>query len=186
MTVFALSTGHELGLGLIALAFIVFSLVSALVLPRVRPGFPGRNLPGFLMTTVVFFAAMLFAIAYFGHESKSAESAPAAGGETTAAGTTTSAQATTSAQTTTAASGAPSLAAGKAVFESAGCSGCHTLKAAGATGTVGPNLDQLKPAEARIVKQVTNGGAIMPAFKDKLSAEQIQAVAHYVASVEGQ
>jgi cytochrome c551/c552 len=31
--------------------------------------------------------------------------------------------------------------AGKAVFSSAGCSGCHTLSAAGATGTVGPNLD---------------------------------------------
>jgi cytochrome c oxidase subunit 2 len=31
--------------------------------------------------------------------------------------------------------------AGKAVFASAGCSGCHTLAQAGATGTVGPNLD---------------------------------------------
>ena len=45
-------------------------------------------------------------------------------------------------------------AAGKTVFTSAGCSGCHTLKAAGATGTVGPNLDQLKPAEPVIVHQV--------------------------------
>jgi mono/diheme cytochrome c family protein len=31
--------------------------------------------------------------------------------------------------------------AGKAVFASAGCAGCHTLSAAGATGSVGPNLD---------------------------------------------
>jgi mono/diheme cytochrome c family protein len=31
--------------------------------------------------------------------------------------------------------------AGKAVFTSAGCASCHTLSQAGATGTVGPNLD---------------------------------------------
>ena len=35
--------------------------------------------------------------------------------------------------------------AGKQVFLSAGCTGCHTLKDAGSTGTVGPNLDQAKP-----------------------------------------
>jgi cytochrome c oxidase subunit 2 len=38
--------------------------------------------------------------------------------------------------------GGASAAAGKAVFTgAAGCSGCHTLAAAGASGTVGPNLD---------------------------------------------
>jgi cytochrome c oxidase subunit 2 len=37
----------------------------------------------------------------------------------------------------------PTAAVGKTVFTgSAGCSGCHTLGAAGSTGTVGPNLDQ--------------------------------------------
>jgi mono/diheme cytochrome c family protein len=74
---------------------------------------------------------------------------------------------------------------GAAIFKSAGCAGCHTLAAAGATGTVGPNLDQLKPSMARVVKQVTNGGAIMPAFKGKLSVAQIQAVAKYVSSSAG-
>jgi cbb3-type cytochrome c oxidase subunit III len=73
---------------------------------------------------------------------------------------------------------------GKAIF-TAECSSCHTLKAAGATGTVGPNLDQLKPAEPIVVRQVTNGGAIMPAFKGKLSPAQIQAVAKFVASSAG-
>jgi mono/diheme cytochrome c family protein len=72
-----------------------------------------------------------------------------------------------------------------AIFKGAGCSGCHTLAAAGATGTVGPNLDQLKPALAIVVRQVTNGGAVMPAFKGRLSAAQIQAVAQYVASHAG-
>jgi cbb3-type cytochrome c oxidase subunit III len=73
---------------------------------------------------------------------------------------------------------------GKAIFK-AECSSCHTLKAAAATGTVGPNLDQLKPAEARVVHQVTNGGAVMPAFKGKLSPAQIEAVAKFVASSAG-
>jgi mono/diheme cytochrome c family protein len=48
-------------------------------------------------------------------------------------------------------------AAGKVLFKDY-CSGCHTLKAVGATGRVGPNLDKLKPSYARIVRQVTTGG----------------------------
>jgi mono/diheme cytochrome c family protein len=74
---------------------------------------------------------------------------------------------------------------GKSIFASAGCAGCHTLKDAGATGNVGPNLDQLKPSEPVVQHQVENGGGAMPAFKGKLSAAQIQAVAHYVSSVAG-
>lgn len=76
---------------------------------------------------------------------------------------------------------------GEAIFKSklVGCAGCHTLAAAGSTGTIGPNLDQLKPSMAIVVKQVTNGGAIMPAFGGKLSAAQIQAVAQYVSSSVG-
>jgi mono/diheme cytochrome c family protein len=34
-------------------------------------------------------------------------------------------------------------AAGKAVFTSAGCGSCHTLAAAGTSGQVGPNLDEV-------------------------------------------
>jgi mono/diheme cytochrome c family protein len=76
---------------------------------------------------------------------------------------------------------------GAAIFKSAGCAGCHTLSAAASTGTIGPNLDQLAPALtlAIVVRQVTNGGAVMPAFKGKLSSAQIQAVAKYVLSVAG-
>jgi cbb3-type cytochrome c oxidase subunit III len=86
--------------------------------------------------------------------------------------------------TTTGSSGS-SGTNGAAIFKSSGCSGCHTLAAAGATGTVGPNLDQLKPSMAIVVKQVTNGGAIMPAFKGKLTTAQINAVAKYVSSSAG-
>jgi mono/diheme cytochrome c family protein len=71
------------------------------------------------------------------------------------------------------------------VFASAGCAACHTLKDAGSTGTVGPNLDQLKPAFARVKHQVENGGGPMPAFKGTLSAKQIDDVSAYVSSVAG-
>jgi mono/diheme cytochrome c family protein len=80
---------------------------------------------------------------------------------------------------------ASASAQGKQVFTSAGCNGCHTLKDAGATGTVGPNLDDLKPNEARVKRQVINGGGPMPSFKGKLSNAQIDAVSAYVSSVAG-
>jgi mono/diheme cytochrome c family protein len=73
---------------------------------------------------------------------------------------------------------------GKQVFQD-NCAACHTLKDAGATATVGPNLDQLKPSKARVAKQVENGGAVMPAFKGKLTPEQIDAVASYVSTAAG-
>ena len=73
---------------------------------------------------------------------------------------------------------------GKKIF-SAECSSCHTLKAAAATGTVGPNLDQLKPSESIVQHQVEAGGAVMPAFKGKLSDAQITAVATFVSSSAG-
>ena len=76
---------------------------------------------------------------------------------------------------------------GEKIFKGAGCSGCHTLAAAGATGTVGPNLDQIASTltVAIVAQQVANGGAVMPAFKGKLSPAQIQAVAKYVSSSAG-
>jgi len=74
---------------------------------------------------------------------------------------------------------------GAAIFKGAGCAGCHTLAAAGATGTVGPNLDQIKPATAIVAHQVMVGGGAMPAFQGKLSPAQIQAVAQYVSSSAG-
>jgi mono/diheme cytochrome c family protein len=74
---------------------------------------------------------------------------------------------------------------GAAIFKGAGCAGCHTLAAAGATGTTGPNLDQLKPSTAVVAHQVMVGGGGMPAFQGKLSPDQIQAVAKYVSSSAG-
>jgi cbb3-type cytochrome c oxidase subunit III len=81
--------------------------------------------------------------------------------------------------------GGSGAADGKAIFTSAGCVACHTLKDAGATGQVGPNLDQAKPDKALVVNRVTVGAPPMPAFKGQLSDDQIQAVADYVSSVAG-
>src|SRR2546423_15539054 len=70
---------------------------------------------------------------------------------------------------------------GKQIFQKK-CAGCHTLKDAGTTGTVGPNLDQLMPPFAVVQRQVTNGGAEMPALKAAPSNAQIDAGAQYVSS----
>jgi len=75
--------------------------------------------------------------------------------------------------------------AGKAVFGSAGCGGCHTLKDAGSNGTVGPNLDDAKPSFQLAVERVTLGKSPMPSFKGQLKDQQIADVAQYVSTVAG-
>jgi mono/diheme cytochrome c family protein len=69
---------------------------------------------------------------------------------------------------------------GAKIFASAGCGGCHTLKAAGSSGSVGPNLDDAKPDFALVVDRVTNGQGAMPSFSDSLSEQEIADVAQYV------
>ena len=76
-------------------------------------------------------------------------------------------------------------AKGKGVFASAGCGNCHTLKAANSTGTIGPNLDSLKPDYRAVTAQVTNGGATMPSFKKTLSTQQIADVSAFVVASTG-
>jgi mono/diheme cytochrome c family protein len=88
-------------------------------------------------------------------------------------------------KTTTSTSTTAAAASGEQLFTTVGCSNCHTLGAAGAKGQVGPNLDTLKPTAAVVARQVTRGGGGMPAFSGQLSAQQIQAVARYVAQVAG-
>lgn len=76
--------------------------------------------------------------------------------------------------------------AGESVFTT-NCSSCHTLAAAGAEGTVGPNLDTIKPTQMIVEHQVINGGGGMPAFgKEKLlTTEEIEEVAEYVSTAAG-
>jgi len=71
-------------------------------------------------------------------------------------------------------------AVGEAVFASGGCGSCHTMSAAGASGNVGPNLDESKPPTELVVTRVTKGQGGMPPFGESLSAQQIADVAAYV------
>ena len=75
--------------------------------------------------------------------------------------------------------------AGATIFQSAGCVGCHTLAAAHATGTVGPNLDQAKPDYRKATARVTLGKGAMPSFKSQLSTQEIANVASYVVKSTG-
>ena len=59
------------------------------------------------------------------------------------------------------------------------CAICHALRDAGATGAVGPSLDELKPDRERVVKALKQGIGQMPAFV-QLTEAQIQALARYV------
>jgi cbb3-type cytochrome c oxidase subunit III len=68
----------------------------------------------------------------------------------------------------------------KALFN-ANCASCHTLAAAGSSGTIGPSLDESTLAEKAIAQQILKGGGGMPAFEGTLSNAQIQALAKYVA-----
>lgn len=91
-------------------------------------------------------------------------------------------------------------AAGKALFVSNGCGGCHTFKAAGSTGKVGPDLDKLA-ADAKTankgplpvyVKQsiedpnayVVHGfpPSVMPVFKGKLTDAQINDLVKFLTA----
>jgi len=67
------------------------------------------------------------------------------------------------------------------------CSSCHVLKAAGSTGNIGPDLDDLKPLEEQVRGVVTEGLGVMPAFGEEgiLSKEEIDIVSFYVANSSG-
>jgi len=73
---------------------------------------------------------------------------------------------------------------GKAIFTQS-CAGCHTLADAGASGSVGPNLDDARPTAEVVAAKVRGGGGGMPSFDGTLAPEQIEAVAAYVAGAAG-
>ena len=85
---------------------------------------------------------------------------------------------------TAGAAGGTQATGGKAIF-SQSCARCHTLAAADASGTIGPNLDQSQITLDGAIKQIRNGGGGMPPFADTLSNQQIQAVARYVIENRG-
>jgi cytochrome c oxidase subunit 2 len=119
----------------------------------------------------------------------------AAGSSSSSSGGSSSSGSSSSSQT--------SAAAGKAVFTgSAGCSSCHTLAAAGATGTVGPNLGTSivpsakkagMPVKPFIMESILKPNAfiapgygpnVMPqTFGQTLTQTQVQALVNFLSSV---
>jgi cytochrome c oxidase subunit II len=90
---------------------------------------------------------------------------------------------------------------GKTLFTEAAqptaCKSCHTLADAGATGTTGPNLDEVVPdlsdeelsqsieePDAKITPGFQPG--LMPRYGDSLSPEQVDALVKYLKEVAGQ
>jgi hypothetical protein len=69
----ALSTGHQIGLGLSGLAFVIFALTTAMLVPRRYPDFPGNKLGVYLGVCFAFFVFMLAAVFVFGKESSPPE-----------------------------------------------------------------------------------------------------------------
>ena len=182
----SITTSGKVVLLVVAGTFIVFAFVTAIVIPRSRPSFPGERLGAFIAVSAALFLAQMTAVVWVA-ETQEVEKKEAAepGGTETGPSETTPAE-TTPTETTTTEAAAGNAAAGKQVFASAGCGGCHTLADAGSGGSVGPNLDQAKPPRDLVVNRVTNGKGVMPSFKGQLSEEQIQDVAAYVSSVAGQ
>ena len=79
-----------------------------------------------------------------------------------------------------------SIALGKQLFQKAvpACAICHTLKDAGASGAIGPSLDELRPNEQRVIQALRTGIGQMPPYAS-LSDKEIAALAQYVSRVTG-
>ena len=165
---------NEIILAVVCAVLVVFSLVVAIVVPKRNPDFPARKLGAFFLVSIALVAGMLVSVEVIGAEDEGTEAAQPAE-------TTQPAETQPPAETgATEAAPAGDPAAGKEVFASAGCGACHTLADAGASGAVGPSLDESKPDLALVLDRVANGQGAMPSFQAALSDEQIQDVAAYV------
>jgi mono/diheme cytochrome c family protein len=138
-------TRNDVILGIVAAVLVVYSLVVALVIPKRDPSFPGRHLRLFVLVSALLILAMLTAVEVLGESHHFAAAGESVPGETNVAPTETGGGPT----------GDP--AAGKQIFTTTAqppCASCHTLKEAGATGTVGPNLDDvLKGKDANFIHE---------------------------------
>jgi mono/diheme cytochrome c family protein len=141
---------NDVILGIAAAVLVGFALVVSLVLPRRSAGFPGRHLGAFLLVAALLVVGMLTSVEVLGESHHFAAAGESEGAETGQGPTTSAPTGTTPSQTapTETSGGGPSgdPAAGKQVFTATAqppCATCHTLSEAGATGQVGPNLDDV-------------------------------------------
>jgi mono/diheme cytochrome c family protein len=145
---------NDVILGVVAAVLVAFSLVVAIVVPRRNPSFPGRHLRLFVLVAALLVLGMLTAVEVLGESHHFA----AAGGETGVTNAPPTAGSTTGPPPTeTGGQPTGNAQAGKEIFTATAqppCATCHTLKEAGATGNVGPNLDEaLKGKDAAFIHQ---------------------------------
>ena len=114
MLVAGLTAGHKVGLGLAAVIFIAFALVSAMAIPRRRPDFPGKVLPAFVIACVALFVGMMASVEIFGAEAKETEKEKPGKTEQSAP--------------------AGDAAHGKTLYASLGCNGCHSIDSSKSAG----------------------------------------------------
>lgn len=201
---------NDVILGIAAAVLVGFALLVSLVLPRRSAGFPGRRLGFLVLVAALLVAGMLTAVEtlgeshHFAAAGESGGASPTEQAPTVSTTTPTETAATGTAPTeTTGGGGAPAgdPAAGKQIFTAGAqppCGSCHTLSEAGATGQVGPNLDDalagkspdfihesIVDPDADITAGFTAG--IMPGvYGDQLTDEQLSdLVAFLVQSTSG-
>jgi len=148
---------NDVILGIVAAVLVGFSLFVSIVVPRRRPDFPGRSLRVFVLVSALLVVGMLTAVAVLGESHHFASEGGESGGVTNQPPTATTTPTGTGAGTGTGQQPAGDPAAGKEIFTTTAqpsCSTCHTLKEAGATQTIGPNLDEvLKGKDAAFIHE---------------------------------
>ena len=168
-------TTNEIILGFFTAILVVFSLTVALVVPKRDPDFPGRS------GLAVFFLVSGFSWSACWPRSSSS---PRRKGRPRPPRGSRRLRVSRPPESPSRGPRSPPAgdpAVGEGVFlGSAGCGSCHTLAAAGTTGTIGPNLDETKPPYELVIDRVTNGQGIMPSFAAELGEDEIQDVAAYV------
>jgi mono/diheme cytochrome c family protein len=190
---------NDVILGIAALVLVGFALVVSIVLPRRNPNFPGRHVGVLVLVAALLIIAMLTAVEVLG-ESHHVEAAAESGATETEPAPTESTPTETTAPTETGGGPTGDPAAGEQVFTTAAqppCASCHTLAEANASGTVGPDLDEvLKGKDAAFIHEsivdpdaeVASGFAagVMPTvYADQLDEQQLADLVAFLEQAAG-
>jgi mono/diheme cytochrome c family protein len=190
---------NDVILGIAALVLVGFALVVSIVLPRRNPNFPGRHVGVLVLVAALLIIAMLTAVEVLG-ESHHVEAAAESGATETEPAPTESTPTETTAPTETGGGATGDPASGEQVFTTAAqppCASCHTLAEANASGTVGPDLDEvLKGKDAAFIHEsivdpdaeVASGftAGVMPAvYADQLDEQQLADLVAFLEQAAG-
>jgi len=195
---------NDVILGIAAALLVAFALVASIVIPRKRPDFPAKHLGLLLLVGALLIVGMLTAVETLGESHHFEAAGEGAGSPTEQAATVsstteaTTTEATTTSSTPTGGGAEGDPAAGKQIFTATAqppCSSCHTLSEAGASGQVGPNLDDvLKGKDAAFIHEsivdpnaeVASGfsAGVMPdVYDQQLSDEQLADLVAFLQQV---